>query len=457
MYKRQDQHLLGVKQDVEPVADAQGVKVVVLDGTAASAAGLRTGDIITAFNQQQIRDFHRDLIPAVQQCAEGAPFVITVQRDRQAMKIEGRLGGEPVETVAANERVALVWPVRQMRNARGQGEGMWVAAHDLVSGAELWRGVLPPANTEQEATTPLLTPDDVVIAVDGADLVAIALREPPERRERWRLAGLAPWLERARLLGPDVALLADAAHGQARVIDLASGETLFALACDVDAGAVLEGGDLLVRAPDGRLTCWDLGHGRLRWRSEKAMYAALALSGDGAYALTERKQLVALDRASGAQRRLYGDWSGVEDSIAAPGRLYAEVKRTDAGRALIAVALPGGAVLWERPLPRGADVAELRRVVAGIVDMPASDAKVRALESLGRLHLSDRETLAVLTRHFSHTPSWTVQAAIAGILIRADHRAFASPDLVRTFTENRRASPSGDNMIDALLRKLRAP
>jgi len=110
--------------------------------------------------------------------------------------------------------------------------------------------------------------------------------------------------------------------------------------------------------------------------------------------------------------------------------------------------------LRHRPL---ADVAELRRVVAGIVDMPASDAKVRALESLGRLHLSDRETLAVLTRHFSHTPSWTVQAAIAGILIRADHRAFASPDLVRTFTENRRASPSGDNMIDALLRKLRAP
>lgn len=401
--RKPDQHLLGVKQDVEPVADAQGVKVVVLDGTAASAAGLRTGDIITAFNQQQIRDFHRDLIPAVQQCAEGAPFVITVQRDRQAMKIEGRLGGEPVETVAANERVALVWPVRQMRNARGQGEGMWVAAHDLVSGAELWRGVLPPANTEQEATTPLLTPDDVVIAVDGADLVAIALREPPERRERWRLAGLAPWLERARLLGPDVALLADAAHGQARVIDLASGETLFALACDVDAGAVLEGGDLLVRAPDGRLTCWDLGHGRLRWRSEKAMYAALALSGDGAYALTERKQLVALDRASGAQRRLYGDWSGVEDSIAAPGRLYAEVKRTDAGRALIAVALPGGAVLWERPLPRGADVAELRANddgVSCVLTEPTQRPSLLAFDREGviaaALPLADNETVRPL-------------------------------------------------------------
>ena len=110
--------------------------------------------------------------------------------------------------------------------------------------------------------------------------------------------------------------------------------------------------------------------------------------------------------------------------------------------------------LRHRPMT---DVVELRRVVAGVVGMPASDAKVRALESLGRLHLSDRETLVVLTKHFSHTPSWTVQAAIAGVLIRADHRAFASPDLVRTFTENRRASPSGDNMIDALIRKLQSP
>lgn len=401
--RKPDQRLLGVKQDIEPAVEAQGVKVVVLDGTAASAAGLRTGDVITAFNDRQIRDFHRDLIPAVSQSAEGAPFVITVLRDRQPLRIEGRLGGEPVETVASNRQTALVWPVRQMRNARGQGEGMWVAAHDLASGAELWRGALPPANTEQETAAPLLTPDDLVVAVDGPDLVALALREPGERRERWRLTGLAPWLERARLLAPGVALLADAAHGQARLIDLATGETLFALSCDLDAGAVLDGGDLLVRSPDGRLACWDLGHGRLRWRSEKPMYAPITLSGDGAYALTERKQLAVLDRASGAQRRLYGDWSAVEETALAPGRLFAEVKRADTGRALVALAMPGGAVLWERALPRGSDLRTLQADGSGVACLlaePSQRPSLLALDADGAiaaaLTLADDQSARVL-------------------------------------------------------------
>ena len=401
--RKPDQRLLGVKQDAEPMADAPGVKVVVLDGTAASAAGMRTGDIITSFNDHKIRDFHRDLIPAVSQCAEGAPFSITVLRDRKPVQIDGRLGGEPVEAVATNERAALVWPVRQMRNARGQGEGMWIAAHDLASGAELWRGALPPAIPEQEAPIPLLTPDDQVIAIDGADLVAIALREPAERRERWRLPGLAPWLEKARLLGPGIAMLADAAHGQARLIDLANGETLFAFTCDLDAGAVLDSGDLLVRSPDGRLVCWDLGRGRLRWRSEKPMYRALALSGDGAFALNERKQLVVLDRASGAQRKLYGDWSAIEDVVLAPGRLYAEVKRADAGRALVALAQPGGALLWERPLPRGADVRALLAsgdALSCVLAEPTQRPSVLALDREGviaaALALSDDETVRPL-------------------------------------------------------------
>ena len=401
--RKPDQRLLGVKQDAEPMADAPGVKVVVLDGTAASAAGMRSGDIITDFNANKIRDFHRDLIPAVSQCAEGAPFVITVLRDRQPVKIEGRLGGEPVEAVAANNRAALVWPVRQMRNARGQGEGMWIAAHDLASGVELWRGALPPAIPDQEAPIPLLTPDDQVITSDGADLVAIALREPAERRERWRLPGLAPWLERARLLGPGLAMLADAAHGQARLIDLANGEILFAFTCDIDAGAVLDGGDLAVRSPDGRLTCWDLGRGRMRWRSEKPMYRLLALSGDGAYALNERRQLVVLDRASGAQRKLYGDWSAIEEVVTAPGRLYAEVKRTDASRALIALAQPGGAVLWERPLPRGADVRALLATgdtLSCVLAEPTQRPSVLALDREGAivaaLPLGDDETVRPL-------------------------------------------------------------
>ncbi len=41
----------------------------------------------------------------------------------------------------------------------------------------------------------------------------------------------------------------------------------------------------------------------------------------------------------------------------------------------------------------------------------------------------------MLTRLFSQTPSASVQAAIAGILIRADLRSIASPQLVRTLLE----------------------
>ena len=84
----------------------------------------------------------------------------------------------------------------------------------------------------------------------------------------------------------------------------------------------------------------------------------------------------------------------------------------------------------------------------------ASDAQVRALEALGRHYVSDREILDMLMRLFSETSSWSVQAAIAGILIRADRRSIASPQLVRTLLDNRLPSPPGDDMIDALIRRL---
>ena len=81
---------------------------------------------------------------------------------------------------------------------------------------------------------------------------------------------------------------------------------------------------------------------------------------------------------------------------------------------------------------------------------------MRALESLGRHYVSDREVLDMLTRLFSQTPSASVQAAIAGILIRADLRSIASPQLVRTLLEKRLPSAAGDNMIDALIRRLQS-
>jgi hypothetical protein len=99
----------------------------------------------------------------------------------------------------------------------------------------------------------------------------------------------------------------------------------------------------------------------------------------------------------------------------------------------------------------------LSQVAAAIASMRPSDAQVRALEALARHYVSDPEVLDLLIRLFSQTPSASVQAAVAGILIRADQRSLASPQLVSTLLKDRRPSPPGSNMIDALIRKLQAP
>jgi len=112
------------------------------------------------------------------------------------------------------------------------------------------------------------------------------------------------------------------------------------------------------------------------------------------------------------------------------------------------------AYLRHRPI---ADVEELRMVTAGIARMGGSDAQVRALQALGRHRLSDPESLEALTRLFSVAESLTVQTAIAGVLIRADYASIARPELVRTLREHRRKSPTGDDLIDTLIRRLELP
>ena len=109
------------------------------------------------------------------------------------------------------------------------------------------------------------------------------------------------------------------------------------------------------------------------------------------------------------------------------------------------------AYLRHRPLT---DAAELQQLADDIARMAPSPAQVQALETLGRHYVSDRAILDRLTRLFSQTPSSSVQLAIAGILIRADLRTTASPQLVRTLQQDRRLASQSDNMIDALIRRL---
>ena len=110
--------------------------------------------------------------------------------------------------------------------------------------------------------------------------------------------------------------------------------------------------------------------------------------------------------------------------------------------------------LRHRPI---ADVDELRVVTAAIARMSGSDAQVRALQALGEHRLSDPESLGALSRLFPVAESLNVQTAIAGVLIRADYASIARPELVRTLREHRRKSPTGDDLIDALIRRLELP
>ena len=103
-----------------------------------------------------------------------------------------------------------------------------------------------------------------------------------------------------------------------------------------------------------------------------------------------------------------------------------------------------------------ADAAEFRGLATGIARMNASDAQVRALDTLAQNPLLDRDGLEELTRLFLRAKSVSVQRAVAGVLIRADYRAIATPELVRALRQHRLKSPDGNDLVDVLIRRLQA-
>jgi hypothetical protein len=101
-----------------------------------------------------------------------------------------------------------------------------------------------------------------------------------------------------------------------------------------------------------------------------------------------------------------------------------------------------------------ADARELRSVTSRIARMTGTDAQTRALETLARYRLSDRESLEELTGLFPRARSVGVQRAIAGILIRSNYEAIASPALVTALRHHRLKSPDGKDVIDVLIRRM---
>jgi hypothetical protein len=112
------------------------------------------------------------------------------------------------------------------------------------------------------------------------------------------------------------------------------------------------------------------------------------------------------------------------------------------------------AYLRQRPIT---ETAELRRLTAGVIGMPPSEAQTRALETLAHHYVADPQVVQMLTGLFAQTSSWAVQAAVAGILIRADRSAMSPPQLIGVLLEKRLPAPPGDDIIDALIRRLQLP
>ena len=109
--------------------------------------------------------------------------------------------------------------------------------------------------------------------------------------------------------------------------------------------------------------------------------------------------------------------------------------------------------LRHRPIT---DVNELRLVTSGIARMNGSKAQVRALETLVSQRVSDPESLEELMRLFPLAESVGVQTAIAGVLIRADYKAIATPEVVQTLRQSRLKSSDGADLISILIRRLQA-
>jgi hypothetical protein len=107
--------------------------------------------------------------------------------------------------------------------------------------------------------------------------------------------------------------------------------------------------------------------------------------------------------------------------------------------------------LRHRPI---SDVNELRAAAAGIARMSASEAQVRALDTLALHYVSDRESLDQLALLFPVARSVSVQRAIAGVFIRSDYQAIARPELVRVLRQYRLKSRDGADLIDVLIRRL---
>jgi hypothetical protein len=112
------------------------------------------------------------------------------------------------------------------------------------------------------------------------------------------------------------------------------------------------------------------------------------------------------------------------------------------------------AYLRHRPITA---LEELRASARAVARMKGGPAQVRALETLARHHIADRNVMDELATLFGRTASASVQRAIAEIFLRANPGTISSPELLKVLQKHRIGPAGGSqDLVDVLIGRLRA-
>jgi len=111
------------------------------------------------------------------------------------------------------------------------------------------------------------------------------------------------------------------------------------------------------------------------------------------------------------------------------------------------------AYLRDRPLT---DRGELREVVAGISRMTSPAAQTRALGTLARLDIDDRQILEELEGAFAAAKTAGVQSAIAEVFLRSGAPGIPKLELASLLRRHRLPSASGEDLVGVLLKRLQS-
>ncbi len=305
------------------------------------------------------------------------------------------VGDSPTESAHRREVCQLfddrLSPARKLTAIHHMLRADGADARALLDRAEKLLASLTP----QDRAAPDFTSAMALVSSDsatGANVVAAA-RATPQPQLRVRLATLAAsmgWLAQDQLQAEHARMVSDLLARNAL------GYAEVELVCSLNEGGALEDSLPAVMAAPSRATA-------------AARAAALACMGD-----------------AGAHARVIA-------ALASP-----DVKDVQLAQAY----------LRNRPVT---DPGELRMIASGVTRMPASEAQVRALDTLGRFPIADRAVLEELGRFFTEAKSIQVQRAIAEIFIRAGYRR---PELAGMLRAHRLKSASGADLIDELIQRL---